>query len=463
MKIGFLPLYIQLYDDVGVTARARLEPFYESIAADFEAHGIEVLRSPFCRVKAEFATAVSRFEEAGADCIVTWHAAYSPSLESAEVLARTALPIVVLDTTETYEFSPEQAHTEIDYCHGIHGVMDMCNLLARGGKTYAIAAGHYPTSDVLEQAIGYVKAAAAAKSLCGSKVGTVGTSFDGMGDFLVSDETMAERFGVTVVHADGAELQALGADVSEADIAAEMARDLETCTVVEPFSEDCHRRTVREGLAVRRWLQNNDLGAFTVNFLDVGPHNGLTTMPFMEACKAMSRGIGYAGEGDVLTAAMTGALMRGFGDVSFVEIFCPDWKGERVFLSHMGEVNYALLTDKPELKELNFIYGKGAENPVIGYGCYREGPAVFVNVFVDRNGEYRLLAAPVTMEQPTDVDRFAGKAVRGWMKPAVPVAKFLKTISEAGVTHHSTLVYNATVDELAFFGNLLGMPVVCVE
>jgi len=34
----------------------------------------------------------------------------------------------------------------------------------------------------------------------------------------------------------------------------------------------------------------------------------------------MSRGIGYAGEGDVLTAALTGALLSVYPDTSFTEV-----------------------------------------------------------------------------------------------------------------------------------------------
>ena len=87
IKIGFLPLYIKLYDDCNFVVRPRTEPFYEKLAVKFEELGFEVMRSPFCNVKEEFKAAVGKFESSGADCIVTWHAAYSPSLESIEVLS----------------------------------------------------------------------------------------------------------------------------------------------------------------------------------------------------------------------------------------------------------------------------------------------------------------------------------------------------------------------------------------
>ena len=70
MKIGFLPLYIALYDESGATSRDRLEPFYETLACAFEQKGVEVVRSPFCRLAPEFAAAVAAFEKAGADAIV---------------------------------------------------------------------------------------------------------------------------------------------------------------------------------------------------------------------------------------------------------------------------------------------------------------------------------------------------------------------------------------------------------
>ena len=74
-----------------------------------------VVRSEFCRVAPEFSAAVGHFEREGADCIVTWHAAYSPSLECVGALTRTDLPVVVLDTTETYDFGASQDPGEISY------------------------------------------------------------------------------------------------------------------------------------------------------------------------------------------------------------------------------------------------------------------------------------------------------------------------------------------------------------
>ncbi len=130
-----------------------------------------------------------------------------------------------------------------------------------------------------------------------------------------------------------------------------------------------------------------------------------------------------------------------------------------MFLSHMGEFNMALSADKPEIKEIPFVFGD-AEDPVVCYGCYQPGDAVFVNIFKDTE-KYNLLISPVKMLEHPD-DRFTG-TVRGWMQPVLPLPEFLEAISNAGVTHHSSLVYGATLAELEYFGNLLGLHVIKIK
>ena len=196
MKIGYLPLYVKLYDDHSSAMRPHIDEICEMMASKLREKGAEVVEAPVCRLADEFKAAVKSFEDAQVDAIVTYHLAYSPSLESIDALAGTELPIVVMDTTPTYEFDNMQNPSEISYNHGIHGVMDMCNLLTRRGKTYAIAAGHYEKSDVIDRTLGYVRAAIAAKAVGQAKVGRVGGPFAGMGDFVVPFEELKARFGI---------------------------------------------------------------------------------------------------------------------------------------------------------------------------------------------------------------------------------------------------------------------------
>ena len=458
MKIGLLPLYVEMYDKNSPHIRPRLDAFYEEIAKQFMDRDVEVVTSPFCRLKPEFEEAIAMFEQAEVDAIVTIHMAYSPSLESIEALAATKLPIVVLDTTQTLDFSPEQSPSEIMYCHGIHGVMDMCSMLKRYEKPYAIAAGHYLESDCIERVCGYVRAAKAATALSSAKVGLVGGSFDGMGDFLVSRQELKERFNIIIEDIKAEQLRQRRADISQVELEHELDDNRNNFTFDEEVIEADYEEAILDGLALRSCIEKNGYTAFSLNFQKVGEEAGIETMPFIECCKGMERGLGYAGEGDALTAAFTGALLSGYPETGFVEIFCPDWKNNTLFLSHMGEVNYRTVAEKP------YVCRKGKPGPkrnaYAAYGCMKGGEGVYVNISRGPK-DYRLVLASAEM-MTVENDSFP-KAIRGWMKPASgDVARFLEEHSNSGATHHSIFVYGASVEELKYFGSLLDVETVVI-
>ena len=343
--IGLLPLYLELYDQAEPHQRGFLEQFYSRIAEEIEKRGLRVSQAPVCRRRDEFRAAIRDFEAAGADGIVTLHLAYSPSLESAEMLASSRLPVIVLDTTPGYEFGPGQGGDDIMRNHGIHGVQDMCNLLLRNRKPFKIEAGHWERSNVLDRVARWSRSARVASNLCRARVGRIGPAFEGMGDFYVPPGVLLKTTGIEQVATDPAEIAAGLPPENDPEVRREMEDDLQ-CFDAPALDRAAHLRATRAGLAVRRWIAAKRLSAFTMNFARLGRSSGLPTLPFLEASKAMARGIGYAGEGDVLTAAMVGALASAYPATSFAEMFCPDWKGNRVFLSHMGEMNVALTAER---------------------------------------------------------------------------------------------------------------------
>ncbi len=453
-KIGLLPLYLALYDEVVPEARPRIEAFYETIAAALEGKGLEVVRSAVCRVRAEFESAVESFETARVDAVVTLHLAYSPSLESADALAKTRLPIVVLDTAPAFSYSPSTDSAELMFNHGIHGVQDMCNLLIRNEKPFQIEAGHWERSDVLDRVAAWARAARIASSMRSARIGRIGEAFVGMGDFAVSEEALA-GIGITVVPCDIDSLRSAVPDESDPEVQTELAQDSVLFDVTA--DAESRARTARAGLAVRRWIEQEKLTGFTFNFDSIDKSTGLPTVPFLEASLAMSRGIGYAGEGDVLTAALIGALASTFPETTFTEMFAADWEGDSIFLNHMGEMNIALAEPTPILmtKDLPFLK-TGA--PALAIGRFKGGEAVFLNLAPGPEDTFTLIITPVTMLGVEGEDKQTD-LIRGWFRPSMPVSDFLESYSRLGGTHHSALVYGDVTDDLARFGELMGWEV----
>ena len=458
--IGLLPLYMKLYDDIRGEKRPRIEGFYGIVARELEKRCISVVTVPICRVKNEFAAAVKKFEESDVDAIVTLHVAYSPSLESAEALAGTSLPLIVCDTTPVYSFSTDQEPEELLFNQGIHGVQDMCNLLIRNGKSFEIVVGHWEKSDVLDQTAGLVRAARMASHMRRMKAGLIGTPFEGMGDFNVPPERLKRTIGLEVVSLDPARYLELATSVTDEDIRREREEDRKRF-LFDGLDEEVYLRSLRAGLAVEKWIDSEGLSAFSYNFLDFNRKASLNVVPFLAASKMMARGIGFAGEGDILTASLVSAIALYNPDTSFTEMFCPDWAHDAIFLSHMGEMNHRLASGKPKLVEMNYPYGD-ADNPVIATGRFKAGEVLLVDLAPVGEREYRLIMAPARILDVPEDSKWQAR-VRAWMAPPIPLRDFLGAYSRHGGTHHLALTYGASKETVEAFGRIMGWETVTIE
>ena len=455
-RIGLLPLYLELYDRIMPEARERFEPLLNEVEAGFRDRGVDVVRTDICRLEAEVEAAVEAVETAGVNAIVTLHLAYSPSLEAIEPLTDTALPILMLDTTMDHDFGMEVDASRIMTNHGIHGVQDLASMLRRFNKSFQIVAGHVSQSTVMDRAARIAKAALAASLFSETKALRLGPAFPGMGDFSVEEDLLEHELGITVDQIVPDDLTADIEAVTEAQVRAEMERDAQRFEVEAP--PDVHARSVRVGLGLRRLLEREEYNAFSANFLAFdSPDRAAKVMPFLEASKAMARGIGYAGEGDVLTAALVGALAAAFGATTFTEIFCPDWKGGTLFLSHMGEINPDIIAGKPLLTEKPYPFS-AALNPAIITGAPAAGPAILVNLAPGPGDSFGIIAAPVESLGDTDNPSLRG-SVRGWIKPSCELESFLEAYSLNGGTHHSALIMGDCLEGVTAFADFLGMEV----
>lgn len=458
LRIGLLPLYLKLYDDFLPDGRAGCEAILREVEAGLVRLGAKVVTAKVVRTAAEAAAAVRGLESGKVDCLVTLHLAYSPSLETAPALVRSKLPLVLLDTSPDASFGPDTDPARIMANHGVHGVMDLASVLRRRGRPFEIVAGHPRESRVLDRVVELARAARAARSLRGMRVARIGTEFPGMGDFSVSPQVLKKTFGIEAWQVGPAVLAKEMASVSSEAVREEMALDGERYDV--RADEAIHRRSVHVGLALRAFLEKQRLDAFTANFMAFQDPKG-SVMPFLEISKALARGIGYAGEGDLLTAALVGALARGFGETAFTEIFCADWRGNGLFLSHMGETNPALAPDKPRVVTKDYPFLRSGPTAAIAGGL-RPGPAVYVNLVPGPRGTFHLVVVPVEMLPDTKRDDLRD-VVRGWMRPVRrPTPEFLEEYSMQGGTHHAALVYGERAEAISAFARFAGMPAVVI-
>ncbi len=457
IKVGYLPFYIELYDKSNPHTRDPMVAHMNMMVSMLESQGIEVVMADeVCRLQPEFQRAVDKFNAEDVTAVITQHLAYSPSLESIDALLQLKAPIIVLDTTPSYSLIKTANYEKgIMPNHGIHGVQDMCNLLKRNGKPYYICAGHALHSEVISEVAGMCRAAAVAKAYQTARVGSVGGSFAGMGDFLISDERYRQDIGAEVFRMTGEVVREYLDKVTNEEVEEEIARDAERFTI-EIGDAEGYRLATKSGLAIRKWMEEEKLTACTVNFQALNSC-GLPKMPFPECCKILGRGQGYAGEGDALTAGLVGALFAAYPNTTFTEMFCPDWEQDVLLMSHMGESNPNLAQWKPIIRNV-----KSGNGNVGMYSCGRAGEVCLVNL-APMNDSFTLILCPGKM---LDVGLERGVyrySTQGWYKPNKKLPEFLKEYSLHGGTHHSAMVYDVLVEELEAFGTMMGFDVVVIR
>lgn len=453
-KVGLLPLYLKLYDDTFPELRQQFEPFLKRISEGLIAEGLEVERGMICRLSSEFSAAMEQFEKNNIDLIVTVHLAYSLSLAAIDALTAASIPLLLLDTTMDYEFGSEVDPERMMFNHGIHGVQDLASVLRRRKRLFHIVAGHAEHSDLFHRAADIARAAYAARCLRGMQVLRIGNAFAGMGDFDVDESILMKQFGIAVDSITPDDLADAIEAVKHDSIDAELQLDRERFYV--EAGEDVHRRSVRVGLGLRAVLERGRYGALSANFQAFDKADGpVDTVPFLEISKAMSRGLGYAGEGDVLTASLVGALNQAFNPATFTEAFCPDWKNDAIFISHMGEINPDVSCEKPLLCEKEFPW-TAARNPAMLACAPAPGPATLVNLAPGPDDSFTVIAAGVRILPDTENLKLK-RSVRGWIQPDIPLTRFLEDYSRIGGTHHCALVMGDRTEAVVVMADLLGI------
>ena len=435
-KIGFLPLYLELYDQCSPADGIAARKFGKHVAAMLAGQGFDVVESTACRTENEFRNAVKLFETSNCQAIVTLHLAYSPSLEAAGALAASALPLIILDTTPDMSFSDPDRQVMAN--HGIHGVQDLGNLLCRYRKKFLIAAGACDEK-LFKRVSTLINGAVMSHKMRNLRIGRVGGIFKGMGDFCFSSKaleiTEVPWYESLIVP-------------SEKEIDREIAADYSKYRILN-LPENVHRQSVSDCLRIRRWVEAEKLDGFTICYGGMTRQTGWKTVPFAECSKSMARGLGYAGEGDTLTSGLLAALFAVYKECSFSEMFCPDWANDRIFVSHMGEINPEVTTD-PLLTSIEYIFGDSGD-PAVIYGCFKPGNALWIDLAPQADDRLKLIVAPVKMlEAPPGTRDIARNT--GWFCPRqCTSAELLENYTRHGGTHHSVLSYDADVETLRSF------------
>ena len=450
--IGLVPLYLKLYDDADPQFRKPMLPLIQKIKDTLEANGVKVVVSDVVTTHAGAREMARLFDHEDVDAVFTCHLTYSPSLLSSFQLGRTRKPLFILDTTPDRSFE-KMADSFLMNNHGIHGVMDLTSVLTADAISYTVLAGHCDSPAFEEKIKNALVLVRAIKEFKGQRIGITGKPFAMMGDFSVPFNKLESMYGIKVVNIPEREILESMTSVSESEVTEEAAKE-KTKAVVEKTAARDYPDSVRVYLALKKIVSGKKLSAYTMNFLDFSS----MAVPFYAVNRLMADGLGYAGEGDVLTASLGRAMNALSGRAMFSEFFCPDWKRGLILMSHMGEIDprFAVRGSKIVLKAKKALMNP--EQSLYHRFSVNPGKTTFVNISKTKEKGFKLVTGILSIVKNRlydvlDCPQFV-------VRPDLKLENFLETYAEAGGGHHIYLAAGDRTKEIAGFGRHLGMKVV---
>ena len=455
-KIGLLGLTLELYEGTAPELRKGREAFVREKLAPALADVADVRFDGAVFAREAVERAVAGFEADGVDAILVVLLSYAQSLVSAPALKRTDLPIVVWNTQELLAVNESYGNAEMLANHGVHGTHDLCNVLVRAGVPFEYVTGHVDDAEAVGELGDFFRAAYAAGRLRQARLGLLGYPFPGMGDFGLDTTHMATSLGCAWTALSVAEYVKRCAEADAAQVKKLVGEYQKAYDIASGITTDELAEAARAEVALRGMVEDNRLDAVTYEFLAFGEDERVETLPFVGMSRLLGEGIGFGGEGDLISSAGTVLLNWLNPPASFSEIFTVDFAGGALFVSHMGEANVGMnrRDRKPRVvkREASLVPIRGSQlAPVVSF---EPGEATLVALTLTAGQHWRLIAAPMTIEDFGPLEVLA--VPHSKIKPKGDVREFLTGYAKAGGPHHLAVCFGDARRRLRMLAGILG-------
>jgi len=395
--------------------------------------------------------------------VITWMHTFSPAKMWINGLKILNKPLLHFHT----QFNRDIPWSTIDMNfmnlnQSAHGDREFGYIMTRMRLNRKVVVGHWKDNESLSKINSWMRAAAGWHDWQGAKFVRFG---DNMRNVAVTegDKVEAEmKFGYSVNTHGVGDLVAIVNKVSEKEIDALIAVYENEYTLVDTLQKNgTEHQSLREAarieIGIETFLEKGNFKGFTTTFEDL---HGLVQLPGIAAQRLMSKGYGFAAEGDWKTAALVRAMkVMGSGlkgGSSFMEDytyhFNPD--NRMVLGSHMLEICESIADAKPSC-EIHPLGIGGKADPVRLVFNSGPGPAINASI-VDMGNRFRLLVNEVM-------------AVSSFNPlPKLPVARVLwKPYPNmhngcaawilAGGAHHTCYSQSLSADHMEDFAEMVGI------
>ncbi|MFD3262249.1 L-arabinose isomerase [Paenibacillus lentus] len=399
--------------------------------------------------------------------IITWMHTFSPAKMWIRGLSQLQKPLLHFHTQFNRDIPWETIDMDfMNLNQSAHGDREYGHIGARLGIARKIVVGYWEDAEVRDDIAGWMRTAVSFAESRSLKVARFG---DNMREVAVTEGDKVEaqiKLGWSVNGYGVGDLVQLVNEVSDAEVKALLDEYAEKYTITkEGLSAGPVRDSIayqaRLELAMKRFLEAGNFGAFTTTFEDL---HGLKQLPGLAVQRLMEAGYGFGGEGDWKTAALTRVLkvLADNKSTSFMEDYTYHFEpGNHMILgAHMLEVCPTIAATKPTV-EVHPLGIGGKEDPARIVFDGQDGPAVAASL-VDLGHRFRLLVNVVDgvkVEQPMPKLPVA----RVLWKPQPSLRESAEAWILAGGAHHTVLSYKISAENLSDWAEMAGIEAVIID
>ncbi|NLJ30976.1 MAG: L-arabinose isomerase [Clostridiales bacterium] len=387
--------------------------------------------------------------------IITWMHTFSPSKMWIRGLSVLQKPLLHLNTQFNRDIPWDSIDMDfMNLNQSAHGDREHGFILARMRIPQKVIAGYWKEPNMRARMAGWMRAAVGAFESRRLRVLRIS---DNMREVAVTEGDKVEahiKFGWQVDHYGVGDIIRMVHAVTEEEIDAQMQKYAEVYDMATDRIEAV-RYQAREEVALQKFMEREDFGAFHTNFQDL---QQLRQLPGLAAQDLMRQGYGFAGEGDWKTAALC----------RIMKLMTADCKGGTAFMedytynfdpacgmnmgAHMLEVCPTVAAERPKIKVVPLGIGD-REDPARLTFKAAAGPAVLATI-IDMGDRFRMIVNDVECrEQEHEMPNLPVAAVL-W-KPLPSLETSAEAWIYAGGAHHSVISYALTAQELRDFAEIM--------
>ncbi len=438
IHIGILPGMADLYNRLCPDLSGDLVKTFNQEILNLKADGIKFTLGSLACTQEQVKAECKKFLKKEVDLIVIALAPYCPSGVLAPALLNIDIPILLWPTQTMFELEPENYDLSIILLnHGVHAVQDLANTLRKKNTNFGIIHGHWKQDDFKEEFVNWAKAAKTIRSIQKANPVQIGGHFEDMLDLQIGSDAFIGRLGTKHTEITLNEFYKIFEAVEDKQIE-ECVKDYRASfEISDDLKEDILNKAARGEVALREVMEKYKSSAFGLNFLELCNDSRIAEPLHVAGSVLMNEGLGYAAEGDWVTAAFVYAMQQVFDIASFSEIFSVGYADNRLVLKHWGEGNYAMAKEKPKLISSKFADVHNAEFAVVDFE-FEPGQITLLNLNSTPDGEGQIITmtGEITKDNLSKVD-----GPRAVFKPdCQDVRKLLTDYAYNGGSHHLALV-----------------------